>query len=143
MEGFVPCGQPDPLRRAFDRRRASVRDPVSGKSWNLGDSLMITIVRADVNLGKGGLRAGPSQRINRACMALCLPRLSGRAGRFFLFGTGRGKSLAGFGDTAKMFSYFGRKYRFFDGLGLVLGPRLCYCYSSGTAGIFYSPAAQS
>ena len=35
-------------------------DPVSGKQWSLGDSMMITIVRADVNLGKIDFEAAAS-----------------------------------------------------------------------------------
>ena len=34
-------------------------DPVSGKNWNLGDTMMITIVRADVNLGKIDFEVAP------------------------------------------------------------------------------------
>lgn len=51
VEGFVPVGS---LTSSGALLTEGVRlsDPVSGKSWNLGDSLMITIVRADVNLGK-------------------------------------------------------------------------------------------
>ena len=37
-------------------------DPVSGKSWSLGDSMMITIVRADVNLGKVDFEVAPEKK---------------------------------------------------------------------------------
>ena len=37
-------------------------DPVSGKNWNLGDSMMITIVRADVNLGKVDFEVAPENK---------------------------------------------------------------------------------
>ena len=51
VEGFVPVGSLTPSG-ALLTEGVRLSDPVSGKSWNLGDSLMITIVRADVNLGK-------------------------------------------------------------------------------------------
>ena len=35
-------------------------DPVSGKNWSLGDTMMITIVRADVNLGKIDFEVAPA-----------------------------------------------------------------------------------
>ena len=34
-------------------------DPASGKTWSLGDSMMITIVRADINLGKVDFEVAP------------------------------------------------------------------------------------
>ena len=37
-------------------------DPVSGKSWSLGDSMRITIVRADVNLGKIDFEVAPAAK---------------------------------------------------------------------------------
>lgn len=51
VEGFVPASS---LTAAGTLLTEGVRlsDPVSGKNWNLGDRMMITIVRADVNLGK-------------------------------------------------------------------------------------------
>ncbi len=51
VEGFVPVGSLTPSG-ALLTEGVRLSDPVSGKSWNLGGSLMITIVRADVNLGK-------------------------------------------------------------------------------------------
>ena len=41
---------------------ATLSDPVSGKNWNLGDSMMITIVRADVNLGKIDFEVAPEAK---------------------------------------------------------------------------------
>lgn len=51
VEGFVPASS---LTAAGTLLTEGIRlsDPVSGKNWNLGDRMMITIVRADVNLGK-------------------------------------------------------------------------------------------
>jgi ribonuclease R len=51
VEGFVPAAS---LTATGTVLTEGVRlaDPVSGKSWSLGDNLMVVIVRADVNLGK-------------------------------------------------------------------------------------------
>jgi len=51
VEGFVPASS---LTAAGTLLTEGIRlsDPGSGKNWNLGDRMMITIVRADVNLGK-------------------------------------------------------------------------------------------
>ena len=51
VEGFVPASS---LTAAGTLLTEGIRlsDPVSGKNWNLGDRMMITIVRADVNQGK-------------------------------------------------------------------------------------------
>jgi ribonuclease R len=51
VEGFVPSAS---LTATGTVLTEGVRlsDPVSGKSWSLGDNLMVVIVRADVNLGK-------------------------------------------------------------------------------------------
>ena len=38
-------------------------DPASGKTWSLGDSMMITIVRADINLGKVDFEVAPETKI--------------------------------------------------------------------------------
>ena len=51
VEGFVPVASLTPTG-ALLTEGVRLADPVSGKQWSLGDSLMITIVRADVNLGK-------------------------------------------------------------------------------------------
>ena len=37
-------------------------DPASGKTWSLGDSMMITIVRADINLGKVDFEVAPETK---------------------------------------------------------------------------------
>ena len=48
----------------FERTREGVRltDPASGKTWSLGDKMMITIVRADVNLGKIDFEVAPAAK---------------------------------------------------------------------------------
>ena len=51
VEGFVPAASLTPSG-TFLTEGIRLSDPVSGKNWNLGDSMMVTIVRADVNLGK-------------------------------------------------------------------------------------------
>ncbi len=58
VEGFVPASS---LTPSGTRLTEGVRlsDPVSGKTWNLGDTMMITIVRADVNLGKIDFEVAP------------------------------------------------------------------------------------
>jgi hypothetical protein len=40
----------------------TVTDPASGKTWSLGDKMMITIVRADVNLGKIDFEVAPAAK---------------------------------------------------------------------------------
>ena len=51
VEGFVPASSLTPSgTNLTEGIRLSA--PVAGKSWSLGDSMMITIVRADVNQGK-------------------------------------------------------------------------------------------
>ena len=51
VEGFVPASS---LTATGTMLTEGVRlsDPVSGRNWSLGDTMMITIVRSDVNLGK-------------------------------------------------------------------------------------------
>lgn len=58
VEGFVPASS---LTATGTMLTEGVRlsDPVSGKNWNLGDTMMVTIVRADVNLGKVDLEVAP------------------------------------------------------------------------------------
>ncbi len=51
VEGFVPVASLTPSG-ALLTEGVRLSDPVSGKAWSLGDRMMITIVRADVNLGK-------------------------------------------------------------------------------------------
>ena len=58
VEGFVPASS---LTATGTMLTEGVRlsDPVSGKNWNLGDTMVITIVRADVNLGKIDFEVAP------------------------------------------------------------------------------------
>ncbi len=51
VEGFVPASGLTPSGTMLTEG-VRLSDPVSGKSWSLGDTMMITIVRSDVNLGK-------------------------------------------------------------------------------------------
>ena len=51
VEGFVPASSLTPSGTSLTEG-VRLTDPASGKSWSLGDKMMITIVRADVNLGK-------------------------------------------------------------------------------------------
>ena len=53
VEGFVPASG------TMLTEGVRLSDPVSGKNWNLGDTMMITIVRADVNLGKIDFEVAP------------------------------------------------------------------------------------
>ena len=46
-------------KRDIPTEGVRLSDPVSGKNWNLGDTMMITIVRADVNLGKIDFEVAP------------------------------------------------------------------------------------
>ena len=61
VEGFVPASS---LTATGTTLTEGIRlsDPVSGKNWNLGDSMMITIVRADVNLGKVDFEVAPETK---------------------------------------------------------------------------------
>ena len=59
VEGFVPVASLTPTG-ALLTEGVRLSDPVSGKQWSLGDSMMITIVRADVNLGKIDFEAAAS-----------------------------------------------------------------------------------
>ena len=60
VEGFVPASS---LSATGTLLTEGIRlaDPVSGKTWSLGDSMMITIVRADVNLGKVDFEPAPAK----------------------------------------------------------------------------------
>ena len=51
VEGFVPASSLTPSGTSLTEG-VRLTDPTSGKTWSLGDKMMITIVRADVNLGK-------------------------------------------------------------------------------------------
>ena len=59
VEGFVPASSLTPSGTNLTEG-IRLSDPVSGKSWSLGDSMMITIVRADVNLGKIDFEVAPA-----------------------------------------------------------------------------------
>ncbi|MCI2046803.1 MAG: ribonuclease R [Faecalibacterium sp.] len=51
VEGFVPAASLTPHGTLLTEG-IRLTDPTAGKSWSLGDTMMITIVRADVNLGR-------------------------------------------------------------------------------------------
>ena len=51
VEGFVPASSLTPSGTMLTEG-IRLSDPVSGRNWSLGDTMMITIVRSDVNLGK-------------------------------------------------------------------------------------------
>ena len=61
VEGFVPASSLTPSGTNLTEG-VRLSDPVSGKSWSLGDKMMITIVRADVNLGKIDFEIAPEQK---------------------------------------------------------------------------------
>ena len=61
VEGFVPASSLTPTGTMLTEG-IRLSDPVSGKNWNLGDSMMITIVRADVNLGKIDFEVAPEEK---------------------------------------------------------------------------------
>ena len=61
VEGFVPASS---LTATGTTLTEGIRlsDPASGKTWSLGDSMMITIVRADINLGKVDFEVAPEAK---------------------------------------------------------------------------------
>ena len=61
VEGFVPASSLTPSGTSLTEG-VRLTDPVSGKSWSLGDKMMITIVRADVNLGKIDVEVAPAAK---------------------------------------------------------------------------------
>ena len=61
VEGFVPASSLTPSGTNLTEG-VRLSDPVSGKNWSLGDKMMITIVRADVNLGKIDFEVAPEQK---------------------------------------------------------------------------------
>ena len=61
VEGFVPASSLTPTGTTLTEG-IRLSDPVSGKNWSLGDSMMITIVRADVNLGKVDFEVAPETK---------------------------------------------------------------------------------
>ena len=58
VEGFVPASSLTPSGTSLTEG-VRLTDPASGKTWSLGDKMMITIVRADVNLGKIDFEIAP------------------------------------------------------------------------------------
>ena len=61
VEGFVPASSLTPSGTSLTEG-VRLTDPASGKSWSLGDKMMITIVRADVNLGKIDFEVAPAAK---------------------------------------------------------------------------------
>ena len=61
VEGFVPASRLTPSGTSLTEG-VRLTDPASGKSWSLGDKMMITIVRADVNLGKIDFEVAPAAK---------------------------------------------------------------------------------
>ena len=61
VEGFVPASSLTPSGTSLTEG-VRLTDPVSGKSWSLGDKMMVTIVRADVNLGKIDFEVAPAAK---------------------------------------------------------------------------------
>lgn len=61
VEGFVPASSLTPSGTNLTEG-VRLTDPASGKTWSLGDKMMITIVRADVNLGKIDFEVAPAAK---------------------------------------------------------------------------------
>ena len=61
VEGFVPASSLTPSGTSLTEG-VRLTDPASGKTWRLGDKMMITIVRADVNLGKIDFEVAPAAK---------------------------------------------------------------------------------
>ena len=61
VEGFVPASSLTPSGTSLTEG-VRLTDLASGKSWSLGDKMMITIVRADVNLGKIDFEVAPAAK---------------------------------------------------------------------------------
>ena len=61
VEGFVPTSSLTPSGTSLTEG-VRLTDPASGKTWSLGDRMMITIVRADVNLGKIDFEVAPAAK---------------------------------------------------------------------------------
>ena len=61
VEGFVPASSLTPSGISLTEG-VRLTDPASGKTWSLGDKMMITIVRADVNLGKIDFEVAPAAK---------------------------------------------------------------------------------
>ena len=61
VEGFVPASSLTPSGTSLTEG-VRLTDPASGKTWSLGDKMMITIVCADVNLGKIDFEVAPAAK---------------------------------------------------------------------------------
>ena len=61
VEGFVPASSLTPSGTSLTEG-VRLTDPASGKTWSLGVRMMITIVRADVNLGKIDFEVAPAAK---------------------------------------------------------------------------------
>lgn len=61
VEGFVPASSLTPSGTSLTEG-VRLTGPASGKTWSLGDKMMITIVRADVNLGKIDFEVAPAAK---------------------------------------------------------------------------------
>ena len=61
VEGFVPASSLTPSGTSLTEG-VRLTHPASGKTWSLGDKMMITIVRADVNLGKIDFEVAPAAK---------------------------------------------------------------------------------
>ena len=61
VDGFVPASSLTPSGTSLTEG-VRLTDPASGKTWSLGDKMMITIVRADVNLGKIDFEVAPAAK---------------------------------------------------------------------------------
>ena len=61
VEGFVPASSLTPSGTSLTEG-VRLTDPASGKTWSLGDKRMVTIVRADVNLGKIDFEVAPAAK---------------------------------------------------------------------------------
>ena len=61
VEGFVPASSLTPSGTSLTEG-VRLTDPASGKTWSLGNKMMITIVRADVNLGKIDFEVAPAAK---------------------------------------------------------------------------------
>ena len=61
VEGFVPASSLTPSGTSLTEG-VRLTDPASGKTRSLGDKMMITIVRADVNLGKIDFEVAPAAK---------------------------------------------------------------------------------
>ena len=61
VEGFVPASSLTPSGTSLTEG-VRLTDPASGKTWSLGDKMMITVVRADVNLGKIDFEVAPAAK---------------------------------------------------------------------------------